>query len=266
MLRCDYHRFTSQDVASMLDLSRELHEMPPGFLLRVERMLKRLCGIIGAQVAIFSDLKHYLPDHNWEIKPLLDFGWAGAAERATFMSFFEGEQLDDPLTAPCARIRSTATVSRQQLVTDQAWYRSPNVNELRRRGRLDDCIYSHLRLEERGRAIGIAFHRPWGDPPFAERERAIVDVFHRSQPLYNRHTSLDRRGSNLSTRQQQVLAALQDGDSEKQVAAKLEMSIHTVHSHVKNLYERFNVNSRGELLSLWVKNPSHTHCGPSKLH
>src|SRR5947207_12075107 len=114
MLRCDYHRFTSKDVNRMLELSRELYEMPPGFLLRVERMLRRLCNIIGAQVAIFSDLKHYLPGHKWEIKPLLDFGWAGPAERATFMSFFEGEQLDDPLTLPCARLRSTATASRQQ--------------------------------------------------------------------------------------------------------------------------------------------------------
>jgi DNA-binding CsgD family transcriptional regulator len=256
MLRCDYHRFTSKDVSRMLELSRELHEMPPGLLTRVERMLRRLCAIIGAQVAIFSDLKHYLPDCRWEIKPILDFGWAGAAERTTFMSFFEGEQLDDPLTGPCARLRSSATASRQQLVADREWYRSPNVNELRRRGRLDDCIYSHLRLDEPGRAIGIAFHRPWGDLPFGERERAIVDIFHRTQPLYNRHSSLDRRGANLSSRQDQVLAALQAGDSEKEVAARLEMSIHTVHTHVKNLYERFGVSSRGELLSLWVRKPT----------
>ena len=44
-----------------------------------------------------------------------------------------------------------------------------------------------------------------------------------------------------------------NGDSEKQVAARLGLSRHTVHIYVKHLYKHFGVNSRGELLSLWVR-------------
>lgn len=53
----------------------------------------------------------------------------------------------------------------------------------------------------------------------------------------------------LSPRLAQTLARLLAGDSEKQIAARLQLSRHTVHVYVKSLYRHFNVNSRGELLA-----------------
>lgn len=53
----------------------------------------------------------------------------------------------------------------------------------------------------------------------------------------------------LSRRLRQTLEALLTGDSEKQVAAKLGLSRHTVHIYVKALYRHFAVSSRGELLA-----------------
>ena len=55
--------------------------------------------------------------------------------------------------------------------------------------------------------------------------------------------------SHLSPRLQQTLASLLAGDSEKQAAAKMGLSRHTVHVYVKNLYRRYGVSSRGELLA-----------------
>lgn len=59
--------------------------------------------------------------------------------------------------------------------------------------------------------------------------------------------------ADLSPRQKQTLELLLRGDSEKQIAYKLGISRHTVHVYVKDLYKRFDVNSRGELLALWVR-------------
>ena len=56
----------------------------------------------------------------------------------------------------------------------------------------------------------------------------------------------------LPPRQKQTLQRLLAGDSEKQIALRLEVSPHTVHVYVKQLYRRFEVNSRGELLSRFV--------------
>jgi DNA-binding NarL/FixJ family response regulator len=60
----------------------------------------------------------------------------------------------------------------------------------------------------------------------------------------------------LSRRQRQTLQFLLEGDLEKQVAAKLGVSRHTVHVYVKALYKHFGVNSRGELLAKCLSRPT----------
>src|SRR5258705_13889439 len=64
-------------------------------------------------------------------------------------------------------------------------------------------------------------------------------------------TSLELAG--LSERKQQTLERLLHGLAEKQIAKELSISVHTVHVYVKQLYKTFRVNSRGELLSLWLR-------------
>ena len=59
--------------------------------------------------------------------------------------------------------------------------------------------------------------------------------------------------AHLPPRLQQTLSSLLAGDSEKQAAAKMGLSRHTVHVYVKSLYRRYGVSSRGELLAKWVK-------------
>jgi DNA-binding CsgD family transcriptional regulator len=57
----------------------------------------------------------------------------------------------------------------------------------------------------------------------------------------------------LAPRVAQTLDRLLLGDSEKQVAQRLNVSQHTVHIYVKTLYRKLNVNSRGELLAKFVR-------------
>ena len=54
----------------------------------------------------------------------------------------------------------------------------------------------------------------------------------------------------LSPRMRQTLECLLAGDSEKEIAAKLRLSPHTVHVYVKSLYRRLGVSSRGELFAV----------------
>jgi DNA-binding NarL/FixJ family response regulator len=55
--------------------------------------------------------------------------------------------------------------------------------------------------------------------------------------------------SDLSPRLRQTLACLLQGDSEKQVAARLGLSPATTHQYVTALYRRFGVQSRAQLLT-----------------
>jgi DNA-binding CsgD family transcriptional regulator len=68
----------------------------------------------------------------------------------------------------------------------------------------------------------------------------------------------------LSPRHLQTLQRLLAGDSEKEIAAYLGVSPHTVHVYVKGLYRHFNVASRGELTARFVRRPvSDASSGPS---
>jgi DNA-binding NarL/FixJ family response regulator len=53
----------------------------------------------------------------------------------------------------------------------------------------------------------------------------------------------------LAPRVRETLSCLLEGDSEKQVAARLNLSRETVHQYVKALYRHYRVTSRPELLA-----------------
>ena len=58
---------------------------------------------------------------------------------------------------------------------------------------------------------------------------------------------------NLTPRARQVLVLLKAGRSAKQVAHQMGISTHTVHAYVKTIYRQYRVNSRAELLALWLQ-------------
>ena len=57
----------------------------------------------------------------------------------------------------------------------------------------------------------------------------------------------------LTPRQQQIVQALKDGDSYKMIADKFQISPHTVADHIKKIYRKLHVNSKGELLSKHIR-------------
>ena len=58
---------------------------------------------------------------------------------------------------------------------------------------------------------------------------------------------------NLSDREKQVLQLLVDGNSYKMVAAEMKISIDTVRSHIRNIYEKLHVNSKSEAVAKAIK-------------
>ena len=56
----------------------------------------------------------------------------------------------------------------------------------------------------------------------------------------------------LTPRERQVLGFLLTGASEKEVAARLDISQQTVHAHIKALYRACGVSSRPQLMARWL--------------
>jgi DNA-binding CsgD family transcriptional regulator len=91
-----------------------------------------------------------------------------------------------------------------------------------------------------------------GDPTHRKRQ-LVADMCRLIGDRLVDPTPHEASANGLSPRMEQTLRWLLDGDSEKQVAAKLRLSPHTVHVYVKGIYKRYGVSSRAELLAKWVK-------------
>jgi DNA-binding NarL/FixJ family response regulator len=55
--------------------------------------------------------------------------------------------------------------------------------------------------------------------------------------------------TNLSAREKEILDYLSKGFRYKEIAAELFISIETVRTHIRNIYEKLQVNSRTEALN-----------------
>ena len=149
------------------------------------------------------------------------------------------------------------TRTRRDLVPDDEWYRSVSFNEYRKEGGNDHQLTSVYQVAATGEMSGMGVLRALGDRDFTTRERCLASFFHvelgaligRALVSAIEPSSFDR----LSPRLRQTLDCLVDGDSEKQVAARLSLSRSTVHQYITMLYRRFGVQSRPELMSYVFK-------------
>lgn len=70
------------------------------------------------------------------------------------------------------------------------------------------------------------------------------------------HVSNPNKGKNkyaLTTREKEILQSLTDGNSYKMIAASKEISIGTVTTHIKNIYEKLGVHSQAEAVGKTFK-------------
>ena len=158
----------------------------------------------------------------------------------------------DPFHRALAAISSSfVTRSRRQLLSDALWYRCTAFNEYRRRAHVDHQLASTRLRTPDGALTVLNILRGLGQRDFSDRERNLLHFFHGEiGPLIGRSlvSATEPAPADLSPRLRQTLACLLQGDSEKQVAARLGISVTTTHQYVMALYRRFGVQSRAQLI------------------
>lgn len=83
--------------------------------------------------------------------------------------------------------------------------------------------------------------RDGGSPMSPRIARSVVAAFQRQGSVADKHT--------LSAREHEVLVGLEDGFSYKEIASQLHVSTHTVHAHIKRVYEKLHAHTRAEALT-----------------
>lgn len=76
----------------------------------------------------------------------------------------------------------------------------------------------------------------------------------RVMKYFNATTAGNDVQTNLTLKEKEVLKHLTDGLSYKMVAEKMDISYFTVNAHIKKIYEKLQVHSLGEAISLAIKN------------
>jgi DNA-binding CsgD family transcriptional regulator len=149
------------------------------------------------------------------------------------------------------------TMQRGEFVDDATWYRSVAYCEYRRVSRVDDSLISIVKMTS-GELHAAMLMRSDGESPFELRDRRMLHLFLSELSRLPDH-ELAPPGcepiSRLSKRLRHVLACLLEGDSEQQVANRLQLTRDTTHQYVKELYRLHNVHSRPELMAQFVRFP-----------
>lgn len=250
---------TSKDVRAMFTLVGELRELgddPPQWRAHFARGLSSLCACraaVAMEITSRPSAQVVMSCPSCSaIVALVDDAAAGVTRSETSRFYDDvlwfDHTTDRTLDAMMPLYGSDFTRSRAALVDDAAWYRSALANEKFRPNDCDDFITSMTVAPLATLTISsVMLYRGWGDPAFTERESTIIEVLHAE--LARDFAYVPGDSVKLTPRAREVLTCLVRGDSEKEIAAALALSLHTVHDHVKAIHRAFRVRSRGELLS-----------------
>ncbi len=100
--------------------------------------------------------------------------------------------------------------------------------------------------------------------PQSEILEAIADVHRGNSPMtghiarkvvqyFNQRGSTEKEIENLSQREREVLDRLAEGISYKEIADVMSLSIDTVRMHIKGIYGKLHVHSRGEAVAKYLR-------------
>lgn len=176
-------------------------------------------------------------------------GWITSTEQGIFVDDASNHRYRaNPFlqrVAESARDGELVTLSRRQLVEDPDWYSSDYVQGTYKALDIDDLLLAMTPLSD-GQSWGaVAVLRQWNDRSrFNERDRAMLTLL-----TDGCRQIFESPRDRLSPRLAQVHSLLLKGLSEKEAAARMNLSAHTVHRHVNRLYQVLGVNSRAELLA-----------------
>lgn len=85
--------------------------------------------------------------------------------------------------------------------------------------------------------------RAGGAPMTGEVARKVIESFRRSKPITDP----------LTSREEEILQRLAKGHLAKEIAYALGISIETVNSHIKHIYEKLHVRSRTEAVIKYLQ-------------
>jgi len=120
----------------------------------------------------------------------------------------------------------------------------------------DDKIFSSLQAGASGYVLkkekparlleAIADLHNGGSPKSSQIARKVVQTYQHTNPP-------DPPSAALSTREHEILTYLSKGHTYKEIAGELYISVETVRTHLRNIYEKLHVRNRAEAMLKYLQ-------------
>ncbi len=219
--------------------------------------VQKLAGLsfVGLQLTgLFSEGR--IPD----LLPIAYKGWETPEQERIYLSSMTDEDRVmlpnvDKALGP-AMAQGSVAFSRAMIVSDELWYQSEFYQRYVKRAGMDEWVSSFRVAPQLDSIVMIGGNRKLGAPPIPMSTVKLLGILGEEiTPLLGTRLSLRNQISKagLTPRQRQTLDLLLEGLSEKQVAQQLGLSKATIHDYIVKLHKHFDVQSRGELLSYFIK-------------
>jgi DNA-binding CsgD family transcriptional regulator len=184
---------------------------------------------------------------------VLDGGWQSRAQRDSALQRMGKLEDSFPSLEAALAQRRFVVLPHDDLLDAAAWKESTVGRGWRSAGFEYPLIAAQLNGASEYSALGL--YRRRGRHAFSQREQVLAELFWQHFPWPERETGkrqLVDHSVPLTPREREVVSLLVKGDSRKQVALKLKLSEHTIADYLKEIYRKFQVRSRAELLAQFI--------------
>jgi DNA-binding CsgD family transcriptional regulator len=241
----------------------ECGELGADFAAWQRHLVAGLLGLTGGAVGLGSELAGFRRGE-LRFRGMTEWGWPSASDRAAYYAG-HAEIVRDPdasLSFTAYQRRSLADdglcTTGVELFGTRGWWATWDYDHVLRPAGVGDvlwCIRSIPGPTGDG-SYGVVLHRPRTGKPFGTRDRALVwAAIERLAPMVGGPLagSAEPSPGDLPPRVRRVLRCLLEGDTDKQIAARMRLSVHTVNQYTKEVYRHFGTRGRTELMALWIR-------------
>lgn len=221
-----------------------------------------LAGLVGADLVLGGDLGGVRAGAPRDLGTA-EWGWGNGFDRGGWVRALELLRANpgySPLmTEYVGRVcrADGVALAGSDLVPEGRWARTVEYQEVYRTIGVRHNLWCFRFVPGRAdETHGQIITRAAGRPDFTGREKAVVaEAYAALTPLLGRALARFAEPSPgaLAPRARDVLRCLLEGDSDKQVAARLGISRHTVNQYTKVIFDHFGVSTRAELLARWIR-------------
>ncbi|MFG0328106.1 MAG: helix-turn-helix transcriptional regulator [Phycisphaerales bacterium JB037] len=221
-----------------------------------------LLGVRGLVDTPIGQLQLMQPTENPDRPRIIPLAWSGENETARRLYHASTEPESGVELPAFSGVAAPAIgggsvgLTRRMAVPDHAWYESRWYKEFVEPSGVDEFGIGMSFAPSLGCMLMLGGNRTADADPIPPVTAATLAILAEELvPLLGTRLALADQTSmsGLSPRQRQTLELLLDGLSEKQVAAEMGIKQSTAHGYIVELHRHFDVSSRGELLSYFVR-------------